>query len=237
MTSLLPPDHHHDHIDLTKGGLRAGVFGAMDGLVSNTALVCGVAAGGASDSAVLLTAVVGLLAGAFSMGVGEWTSVQSQNEVTDRELALERRELSRNPASEAAELAIFWQGRGLSADLAQQVAHEISRDPETALRVHAEAELGIDPGRLPSPWVASGTSLVAFSLGAGVPAVPYLFGGRWSLLVSVVLAAVALFGVGAVVARWSRRPPVAAGVRQLVLGAVAAAATYGLGAAVGTAVG
>jgi VIT1/CCC1 family predicted Fe2+/Mn2+ transporter len=231
------PDHHHDHADVTAGGLRAAIFGAMDGLISNAGLVAVVSGGGAEDAAVRLAGLAGLVAGAFSMAAGEWISITSQNEVTERELSLERLELARNPDSERRELAETWVARGLSAELAAQVAEEVSRNPDEALRIHAETELGIDPNRLPSPMRAAGSSLGAFAVGAFIPVAPFLVGGRWSLLIALALVALALFALGVGVARLSRRRPWFGGLRQLVIGATLIAAAYGLGVAFGTAVG
>jgi VIT1/CCC1 family predicted Fe2+/Mn2+ transporter len=229
-----PPEHHHR--DLSGGWLRAAVFGAMDGLVSNVALISGVAGGGVSDHVVMLTGLAGLVGGAFSMAVGEYTSVQSQNEATAAELAMEARELSRSPRAEAAELAQAWVDRGVPADLAQQMAAALSQNPEQALRVHAQEELGVDPDRLPSPLQAALSSFSAFCVGAVIPLVPYFVGGRFALLVAFVLAALGLFGAGSLVSRFTGRSAVFSGGRQLGLGAVAAAVTYGIGAAVGTGV-
>lgn len=236
-TAAAVPDHHHDHIDVTAGGLRAAIFGAMDGLISNAGLVAGVSGGGGSDTAVRLAGLLGVLAGALSMAGGEWISITSQNEVTHRELSLERLELARNPESELRELAETWIGRGLSADLAFRVAEEVSRNPDEALRIHAETELGIDPGRLPSPTRAAVSSFGAFAVGAFIPVAPFLVGGQWSLLVALCLVVLALFALGVGVARLSRRRPWFGGLRQLVIGAVLVGAAYGLGAAFGTAVG
>ncbi len=229
------PDEHHR--DLTGGWLRAAVFGAMDGLVSATSLISGVSAGGGSDHAVLLAGLAGLVGGAVSMGIGEWTSVSSSNEATEAELAQERRELARAPEAETAELAAAWVRRGLPAELAMQVSRAIGRNPEEALRVHAQEELGIDPDHLPSPWQTAGSSFAAFSLGALLPTLPFFVGGRWALLVTFVLAGLALFGCGALVSRFTGRSTAFSGLRQLALGAAAAAVTYGIGAAVGAGVG
>src|SRR4051794_16958112 len=146
---------HHSHRDVAGGWLRPAVFGAMDGLVSNVALISGVAAAAGSHvHIVLVTGLAGLLAGAFSMAVGEWTSVNSQRELVRGEIDRERRELVRRPHAEEAELAALFVSRGLKRDLAIQVAHELSKDPERVWRIHVREELGIDPDALPSPYVA-----------------------------------------------------------------------------------
>lgn len=226
---------HHSHRDVTGGWLRPAVFGVMDGLVSNTALIAGVAAGGVSPSTVVLTGLAGLAAGALSMATGEYTSVVSQTELAQAEIEAEKREIARVPAAEEAELAGIFRSRGVDADTAREVARQLSADPEQAWRVHAREELGIDPDDLPSPWVAAGSSFAAFSLGALVPVLPYLLGGT-SLVLAVGLALLALFVTGALVSRFTARGALHSGARQLLLGGAATAATYGIGSVVGAAV-
>jgi VIT1/CCC1 family predicted Fe2+/Mn2+ transporter len=207
----------------------------MDGLVSNTALIAGVAGGGLSDRGVVLTGLAGLVAGALSMGTGEYTSVASQAELARAEIETEKREIARVPAAEEAELAGIYRSRGVDDATAREVARQLSADPDQAWRVHAREELGIDPDDLPSPWVAAGSSLVAFSLGALVPLLPFLLGAG-SLLLAVALALAALFLTGAVVSRFTDRSALYSGSRQLLLGSLAATATYGIGSLVGTGV-
>ncbi|MGH3348929.1 MAG: VIT1/CCC1 transporter family protein [Nocardioides sp.] len=230
----IPPDDHHR--DVTGGALRAGVFGAMDGMVSNFALVAGVIGGGAGRTTVILTGLAGLAAGAFSMAVGEYTSVRSQEEATLAEIEKEKIEIQRNPVGETAELALIYQGYGVSPELAEQVAHQITMDPEQSWRVHAREELGVDPDDLPSPYVAAGSSFVCFALGALVPILTFLLGFD-SLLAASVVSAVGLFATGAVVSRLAGRSRLTGGLRQLVLGAAAAALTYGVGSLIGTGLG
>ncbi len=227
------PDEHHR--DVTGGWLRPAVFGVMDGLVSNTALVAGVAGGGAPPATVLLAGLAGLAAGAFSMATGEYVSVASQVELTQAEIEVEKRELARVPAEEEAELAQMYVKRGVRPETAAEVARQLSADPEQAWRVHAREELGVDPDDLPSPWVAAGSSFAAFTVGALVPVVPYLLGAS-TLLLSAVLALIGLFLAGALVSRFTDRTALYSGGRQLVLGAAAAALTYGVGSLVGTGV-
>lgn len=226
-------EHHHDHRDVTGGWLRPAVFGVTDGLVSNTALIAGVAGGGASPSVVLLTGLAGLAAGAFSMATGEYTSVASQEELTRAEIEIEKAEIARVPEAEQAELADIYRSRGLDSALADEVARQLSADPEQAWRIHAREELGVNPDDLPSPWLAAGSSFVAFSIGALVPLLPYLL-GLTTLLLPVLLGGVALFAAGALVSRFTDRSLLYAGARQLVLGAAAAGLTYLVGSAVGT---
>ena len=233
--SRTTPENHHDHRDVTGGWLRPAVFGVMDGLVSNTALVAGVAGGGAPPRTVLLAGLAGLAAGAFSMATGEYVSVASQSELTRAEIEVEKREIRRVPDAEQAELAGIFRARGVDAQTAAEVARQLSRDPEQVWRVHAREELGVDPDDLPSPWVAAGSSFGAFTLGALVPVLPYLLGAR-TLLLPVLLALVALFVAGAFVSRFTDRGALYSGCRQLVLGSAAAALTYAVGSAVGTGV-
>ena len=232
----IPPEMHHAHQNVSGGWLRPAVFGAMDGLVSNFALIAGIEGGGVSSHTVALAGLTGLFAGALSMASGEYTSVRSQAEVMRAELAIERAEIARRPKAEEAELARIYRKRGLDPQLAQEVARQLSRDPETVWKVHAREELGVDPDSLPSPWVAAGSSFLAFAVGALIPLLPYLLGAS-TLLVSLVLAGLGLLGSGSVVARFTRRPWWYSGLRQLAIGAAAAAVTYGLGNLVGTSVG
>jgi VIT1/CCC1 family predicted Fe2+/Mn2+ transporter len=229
-------DHHVRHRNITGGWLRPALFGVTDGLVSNFALVMGVAGADVSARFVLLAGLAGLFAGAFSMATGEWNSVRSQAELAHAEIAIERRELARNPDAEEAELAAIYRGRGLDAGLAHEVARQYARDPEVLWRVHAREELGIDPDNLPSPWVAAVSSFVAFALGAVVPVLAYALDLARPFVVAAVLSAVALFVIGASVGRMTARPWPLTGVRQLLLGAGAAAVTYGIGSLVGVGV-
>ncbi|MEV0628864.1 VIT1/CCC1 transporter family protein [Nonomuraea wenchangensis] len=223
------PEQHHTHRDVTGGWLRPAVFGAMDGLVSNFALIAGVVgAAGTGGKAAVLAGFAGLAAGAFSMAAGEYTSVKSQTELMRAEIAVERRELARNPEGERAELAALYESRGLDPDLARRVADGLSADPEQALRVHVREELGVDPDDLPSPYLAAASSFLAFSVGALVPLAPFLFGAS-GLTMAVVLSVLGLFGFGSAVAAMTARPWWVGGLRQLALGVGAATVTFGLG--------
>jgi VIT1/CCC1 family predicted Fe2+/Mn2+ transporter len=225
-----PPDHHRD---VNSGWLRPAVFGAMDGLVTNVSLISGVGAGGGSAHALALTGIAGLAAGALSMATGEYVSVSSQNELVRAEVDNERRELARNPGGEQAELAAAFRGRGVHADLADQVAAQISAQPDHGLALHVREELGVDHEDLPSARTAAGASFAAFSAGALIPLAPYLFGAS-SLALALVLSALAAFFGGALVARLTGHPLLRGAARQLLLGVVAAGATYLIGLAVGT---
>lgn len=222
----------HRHRDVSGGWLRPTVFGAVDGLVTNASLIAGVGGGGGSTHAVVLTGLAGLVAGAFSMGTGEYVSVTNQNELVHAEVAIERRMHAEFPAAEQAELAETFRGYGADADTAAKMAAAVSKDPDIALRVHTREELGLDATDLPSALLAGGASLAAFSIGAVLPLLPYLI-GRASLLAAMVISAVALMGGGMVVGRLTGRPLVHSGVRQLLLGAVALAVTYEVGRLIG----
>lgn len=225
----------HEHADVSGGWLRPAVFGAMDGLVSNVALVAGVAGGTQGSSgttAVILAGLAGLSAGAFSMAAGEYTSVASQSEAAEYEIAKERHEIAVNDAGETSELAAMFAEKGIDRDLALQVARQIHRDPETAVAVHAREEFGIDPEDLASPTLAAVSSFVAFAIGAMVPVLPYLLGGT-SIWVPLLATLLALFLCVAVVTRVTVRSWWFGGLRQMALGALAAGATYVLGTLVG----
>ena len=169
------------------------------------------------------------------MGIGEYTSVRTQNEQVAAELAKERHELTVNPDAEAAELVEVWTARGLPVHLARQVADVLKHDPEQALRVHAQEELGVVPDELPSPWTAAISSFACFSVGALIPLVTYLLGFD-SLWLALAVGGVGLFVAGAVVGRFTARPWWRGGLRQLLLGGMAAAATYGIGTLIGVGV-
>jgi vacuolar iron transporter family protein len=231
MTDLpdLPnPEIHHDHRDVSGGWLRPTVFGMMDGLVSNFALIAGIAGASAQAKDVALAGWAGLVGGAFSMATGEYVSVQSQNESTRAEVEVERHELTHNADAELAELTQMYVARGVEPELADRVARQLSHDPDQALLIHAQEELGVDPSQLPSPWTAAFSSLASFSVGAFLPLLPYLLGVK-TLWISAVLALGALFVAGAVTSRFTVRSWAYSGTRQLLLGAMAAAVTYGVG--------
>ncbi|MFG6193897.1 VIT1/CCC1 transporter family protein [Nonomuraea sp. JJY05] len=225
---------HHQHRDVTGGWLRPSVFGAMDGLVSNFALIAGVAGGTANTKVIALGGVAGLAAGALSMAGGEYVSVASQRELAQAEIAVERRELARNPDDEQAELAETFVDKGVEPGLAAEVSRQISRNPDRALEVHAQNELGVVPGDLPSPALAAVSSFLSFSVGAVLPLLPYLFGAR-DLVLSAAVSCVALFAAGALVSAVTARSWWFSGLRQLVVGAIAAAVTFGLGSLIGAA--
>ena len=223
----------HGHRDVSGGWLRPAVFGAVDGLVTNASLISGLGGGGVSAHTVVLTGVAALVAGAFSMGTGEYISVTNQNELIQSEVSLERRMLHRFPAAEQEELAGYFRQYGADADTAGRMAAAVSSDPGTALRLHAREELGIDPDELPSPVLAGVASLLAFSVGALVPLLPYLVGAP-ILGVSLALTAIALVSGGMVVGRLTGRPVLRSGLRQLALGGIAVAVTFLVGYLIGS---
>ncbi|MCX5270801.1 VIT1/CCC1 transporter family protein [Streptomyces virginiae] len=227
---------NHTHRDVNGGWLRPAVFGAMDGLVSNLALMTGVAGGAVAPQTVVITGLAGLAAGAFSMAAGEYTSVASQRELVLAELDVERQQLLGHPVDEMEELAELYVSRGVEPQLAREVAMQLSRDPEQALEIHAREELGIDPDDLPSPLVAAVSSFGSFALGALLPVLPYLLGAT-SLWPAVLLALAGLFACGAIVSRVTARSWWYSGVRQLALGGAAAGVTYILGTWIGGAIG
>jgi VIT1/CCC1 family predicted Fe2+/Mn2+ transporter len=224
---------HHDHRDVNGGWLRPAVFGAADGLVSNFALMAGVAGGTADSGTVVIAGLAGLAAGAFSMAAGEYTSVSAQAELAEAEIEIERRELRERPHAELDELTAMFVNGGVEPELARKVATDLSADPDRALDVHVRAELGLDPSELPSPVVAAVTSFLSFVLGALIPVLPYLFGAT-ALWPATVLATLGLFGIGALSSRVTSRSWWYSGTRQLLLGAAAAAVTFAVGSAVGT---
>lgn len=228
LPELPDPEIHHQHRDVSGSWLRPTVFGIMDGLVSNFALIAGVAGASAGSREVSLAGLAGLVGGAFSMAAGEYVSVQSQNESTAAELQVERRELVRNTDAELTELTHSFIARGVEPELAVRVARQLSRDPDQALLIHAQEELGVDPQQLPRPWTAAGSSLFSFSIGALIPLLPYAFGAT-TLWISAVLAVLALFAAGAGASRFTSRGWLFAGLRQLALGVAAAVVTYGVG--------
>ena len=220
------------------GTLRAVIFGVSDGLVSNLSLVMGVAgAASANPQFILLAGVAGLLAGAFSMGAGEYISMQSQRELFERQIELERAEMEAMPEEEEAELATAYRAKGFPPDEAAQIAHRIFQDPDAALDMLVREELGLDPDQLGSPWGAAAGSMVAFSIGAAVPVIPFLFGGGPTItLISLGLSLTALFAVGAGVSLLTGRSLVFSGLRQLGIGLGAATVTYLIGSIIGVGV-
>jgi VIT1/CCC1 family predicted Fe2+/Mn2+ transporter len=217
--------------------LRAAVLGANDGLVSNLSLVMGVAGAQLAGEGVLITGLAGLLAGACSMAMGEWLSVQSARELSQRQLAIEADELRAAPQEEQQELALIYEAKGLPAEEARKVAAEIMTDEAKALETLAHEELGIDPEELGgSPWEAAGMSFVLFAAGAIIPVAPFMgLTGMAAVVTSLGVSAAALFGIGAAITLFTGRNALYAGSRQLVIGLAAAGLTYGIGRMLGVA--
>jgi VIT1/CCC1 family predicted Fe2+/Mn2+ transporter len=219
--------------------LRAAVLGANDGLLSNFSLVMGVAGAQLAGTTVLVTGLAGLLAGAGSMAMGEWISVQSARELYTRQIAIERDELAEVPDEEAEELALIYQAKGMTQEQARELAARQMLNRDSALDTLAREELGIDPEELGgSAYQAAATSFVLFAVGAIVPVIPFFFGGGTrAVVVSAVLAALALFGIGAAITLLTGRSVWRSGTRQVLIGGAAAALTYGVGRLIGAAVG
>jgi vacuolar iron transporter family protein len=234
MKQGLPHQIDHRHGDVSGGWLRAATFGAMDGLVSNTALIAGVAAG-ASTHAVVLAGIAGLLAGAFSMALGEYTSVTTANEQIDSEVRVERRSFRKHPQAEKEELVGMLVAMGMTEETAKNATDEIHRDENKALNFHLVQEIGVDPSEKPSPWVAAGSSFAMFAIGAIIPLIPYLLGFD-SLAAGVVCGGIGLVIAGGLGARFTRKPVWWASGRQLFFGAIAIAATYVVGHLIGAAI-
>jgi vacuolar iron transporter family protein len=247
---LKDPDYHPDrdiaererwHRSGRSGTLRAVIFGVSDGLVSNLALVMGVAGASGptatSGHFILLAGIAGLLAGAFSMAAGEYISMQSQRELFERQIELERAEMAAMPEEEEAEMASLYRAKGFNADEAKAIAHRLFEDPERALDQLIREELGLDPDELGSPFGAAFGSFVAFALGAFVPVVPYLIGsGVGAFVAAIGLSLVALFAVGGGVSLLTGRGVLFSGARQVAIGAAAAIVTFVVGTAIGVSV-
>jgi VIT1/CCC1 family predicted Fe2+/Mn2+ transporter len=220
------------------GTLRAIVFGASDGLVSNLSLVMGVAGATAEPSFILLSGIAGLLAGAFSMAAGEYISVRSQVEVLERQIALERAELAAIPDEEFEELVAIYQSKGMPEADARRFAEHIFADPELALTTLVREELGLDRDGMSSPWAAAGGSFLAFCIGAVIPVIPFLFlQGSSAVVVSFVASLVGLFILGALVSLLTGRNLFFSGFRQVGIGAAAAIVTFLVGRVIGVSVG
>jgi len=219
--------------------LRAAVLGASDGLLSNFSLVMGVAGADPNGRAVLVAGLAGLLAGAFSMALGEWISVQSSRELYERQIGIERDELAQRPAEEQEELALIYQAKGLPEDQAQALAARLIADPAAALDTLAREELGVDPDELGgSAWEAAISSFLLFAIGAIVPVIPFFFlGGLGAVAVSVVLSTLGLFGIGAGITLLTGRSVWYTGMRQVLVGLAAAGITFGIGRLIGSSLG
>ncbi|HSL60031.1 MAG TPA: VIT1/CCC1 transporter family protein [Acidimicrobiales bacterium] len=229
--------HDHRHRSIGSGGARAAVFGASDGLVSNVSLILGVAGANPSPGVVRLAGIAGLIAGAVSMAAGEYVSMRAQQELLERELAVEREAQRRHPELELIELAKIYESRGMRPELAHELAVTMMRDPEVALETHAREELGIDPDELGSPLGAAAWSFGAFSAGAIVPLIPWLVGGGTAAVVaSVVLGMLTAAVIGVILATFTGRSRWFSALRQTAIAVLAGAVTYLVGSLVGVGV-
>jgi vacuolar iron transporter family protein len=228
------PDPRTPHETRASGLLRPIVFGANDGLVSNLALVMGVAGANPPPGIIVLAGIAGLLAGAFSMGVGEYVSVQSQRELLDYQLSFQRRQLREAPDQERRILADIYRGRGFTEDDAAHFVDRVFADPEIATRLLIFEEVGLDERSIGSPWSAGIGSFLAFTLGALVPLVPYLVpAGAPAFTASLLVSLGALFVLGLSISRLTRRNPLRTALRQVLLGGIAAAVTFAVGTLIG----
>ncbi len=222
--------HHH----LGAGNwLRATVFGANDGLVSNASLILGVTGAAFDSQFILLSGLAGMLAGAFSMACGEYISVKSQREFFEKQLAVEKEELELYPEEEAAELALIFEARGLTKADAERTSKALIADPEKALDTLAREELGLNPSDLGSPIVAALSSFSAFLVGAAIPLLPFLVHVSRPERASVLLSVVCLFATGCVASLFTGRSALSSGLRMMLLGSFAGASTYFLGRLLG----
>jgi len=221
-----------EHRDVSGGWLRPAVFGAMDGLVTNSSLIAGIGGGGGAHGAIILTGVAGLIAGAFSMATGEYISVKSQNELTEAEIELERQQHVRDREGKLDRLTQLFMDKGVSPNLAEAVSRQISADPDRAVATHVREELGIDPDDLPSPRTAAGASFAAFTVGALLPLSPFLLGVP-NLKLALVIAAIAALVGGAAVAKLTDRSMLLGGLRQFTAAFLATGMAFAVGHVIG----
>ncbi len=223
------------HRGASGNDLRAAVLGANDGLVSNFCLIIGIAGAGVAPRAVVLTGIAGLVAGACSMGLGEWLSVTNARELARTQIAQEAEEIEQTPQAEQHELALIYQAKGLPQAEAQRVAADLMRNKQGALDALTREELGIDPAELGgNPWSAAATSLLLFSAGACIPLLPFTWmRGPRVLWACVALSAAALATIGGLTSLFNGRSPAFSAARQVVFGCAAAAVTYGVGRLLG----
>ena len=225
---------HPDHRALAGGSARAGVFGFSDGLVSNVSLIIGFAAGGVDSSVVRLAGIAAAVAGAASMAAGEWVSISAQNELVEREIALELRELKLHPGAETSELAAMYRQHGMSAEQAATSAKEVMQNPERAVMVHAREEFGLDPDHLPNPIQIAMVSLIAFLSGAMLPVLPWIFGGgNNAKYASIAVAIFAATIAGGAIGQQAERSKISSAVRQVLIMLLAVGVTYIIGRLVG----
>lgn len=230
-----PNEVENQHGSIRKGNnIRAAVFGINDGLISNASLILGIAGANAGNHFILISGIAGLLAGACSMGAGEYVSVRSQREMLEYQLELEKSELELYPEEEAAELSLIYQARGVPQEEAEKLANVLIQNPAKALDTLAREELGINPQDLISPWGASISSFFSFAIGAFIPLVPFIFSdSAANLAFTIGLTALSLFTVGAILSLFTQRSALWGGLRMLLIGAMAGTLTYLIGSLLG----
>jgi len=226
--------HPEQHRQVSDGWVRAGIFGVSDGLVTNVSLILGFAGANPGHNIVRLAGLAGLVAGGFSMASGEYLSMRAQKELLEYEIDVERRSIAESPEAEQEELRQIFLARGIEGELAQRLSADLMRDPDLALRTHAREELGVDPSATGSPWRAAISSLIAFSLGAFVPLLPWLWSATGNeLWWSIGLATLGAAAVGGAIGWFTRRGTVKWAIRQVLIAALAAVVTFGVGRLVG----
>jgi len=230
-------DKHYEvhHRQISGGWFRAAIFGISDGLVTNVSLILGFAGANPGHSVIRLAGLAGLVAGGFSMGSGEYLSMKAQKELLESEIEVERKALIANPEEEQRELRQIFIDRGIELELADRLSVDLMRDPDLALRTHTREELGIDPSATGSPWMAALSSFWAFVVGAFIPLLPWLWSTTGNQIYwSIGLAAVGAAVVGGAIGWFTRRGIWRSATRQIVIAALAAAVTFGVGRLVGS---
>jgi len=227
--------HHGEaHRDIQGGGPRAAVFGASDGLLTNVSLTLGVAGAHTSAAFVRLAGLAGLVAGAFSMGAGEFISVTAQKELIERELDIEKQALLEFPEEERKELIASYVSRGVRHEVAEEVATAIMSDPDLALEAHSREELGVDPRETGRPKTVAVSSFLSFSVAAAVPLLPWFFAsGNVAIGISIAFSTATSLGIGVALGQFTGRSRLVSGLRQFGITAVAAAITFAIGSLFG----
>jgi len=234
VATLPSVDQGHNHRNLQGGGARAAVFGISDGLVSNVALILGMAGANSSPGAVRLAGLAGLVGGAFSMAAGEYVSMRAQSELLERELNVEREAIRHAPEDERRELAAIYRRRGIDSGMAEELSEKMMSDPEVALETHAREELGINPEQTGNPFQAASSSFVMFGIGAFIPLLPWLIThGSLAMWWSVVLGGISALAVGTALAIFTGRFWLWSAGRQLLISGASAAVTYTIGHLIG----